>query len=217
MAKIRDIVKILSKKYEINEWWKQHDAFITFVSIILSQRTYWKNVRTATEQFADRFKTIEEVAKANVKEIERTIRPAGLYHARAPRIKEVAENLVEKYGGSLDGILKLPYVEAKKELISIKGIGPKTADVFLMALKGEQVLPVDVHIARIMRRLGVANKKDDYERLRTKIESEVPPKDRTRAHLVLIEFGRRVCKMQNPKCEECPVSKYCFKKIAHSE
>ncbi len=208
-AKLRKIVEILSEKYEINEWWERYTPFETLVGIILSQRTYWKNVKTATERFAERFNSIEDVAKASSKEIEEVIKPAGLYRVRAGRIKNIAKDLVEKYGGNLNKILNLPYDEAKKKLIAIKGIGPKTADVFLMAVRGEQVLPVDVHIFRIMKRLGVADEKDDYENLRAKLESEIPPEQRTKTHLILIEFGRRICRSQNPKCEECPIKRYC--------
>ena len=208
-TKLQKIVQILSEKYEINEWWKKYAPFETLVSIILSQRTYWKNVRTATERFAERFNGIEDVAKANVKEIEKVIKPAGLYKVRARRIKNIARDLIEKYDGKLDKILTLPYNEAKKKLITIKGIGPKTADVFLMAIKGEQVLPIDVHIFRIMKRLGIATERDSYENLKAKLESEIPPVQRMKAHLILIEFGRRICRSRNPKCEECPIKRYC--------
>ena len=208
-TKLQKIVKILSEKYEINEWWERYTPFETLVGVILSQRTYWKNVKTAIERFAERFNRIEDVAEANVKEIEEVIKPAGLYKVRARRIKNIARDLIEKYDGNLNKILDLPRDEAKKKLIAIEGIGPKTADVLLMAIKGEQVLPVDVHIFRIMRRLGIANEKDDYESLRGKLESEIPPAQRTKTHLILIEFGRRICRARNPKCEECPIKGYC--------
>jgi len=208
-TKLQKIVKILSEKYEINEWWERYTPFETLVGVILSQRTYWKNVKTAIERFAERFNRIEDVAKANVKEIEEVIKPAGLYKVRARRIKNIARDLIEKYDGNLNKILDLPRDEAKKKLIAIEGIGPKTADVLLMAIKGEHVLPVDVHIFRIMRRLGIADEKDDYESLRAKLESEIPPAQRTKTHLILIEFGRRICRARNPKCEECPIKGYC--------
>jgi len=208
-TKLQKIVKILSEKYEINEWWERYTPFETLVGVILSQRTYWKNVKTAIERFAERFNRIEDVAEANVKEIEEVIKPAGLYKVRARRIKNIARDLIEKYDGNLNKILDLPRDEAKKKLIAIEGIGPKTADVLLMAIKGEHVLPVDVHIFRIMRRLGIANEKDDYESLRGKLESEIPPAQRTKTHLILIEFGRRICRARNPKCEECPIKEYC--------
>ena len=78
-----------------------------------------------------------------------------------------------------------------------------------MTIKGERVLPVDVHILRIMRKLGIAGERDDYESLRAKLESDIPPEERMKAHLILIEFGRQICSAQNPKCEECPIRRYC--------
>jgi len=208
-TKLQKIVEILSKKYEINEWWGEYTPFEILVSIILSQRTYWKNVKIATERFSKKFDCVEDVANASVKEIEEVIKPAGLYRVRARIIKNIAKDLVEKYDGKLDKILVLPYNEAKKKLISIKGIGPKTADVFLMAIRGEQVLPVDVHIFRIMKRLGIADERDNYDSLKAKLEADIPPNQRTEIHLILIEFGRQICRAQNPKCEECPIKKYC--------
>ena len=112
MAKIQKIIKILSKNYEINEWWEQYDAFTTLVSIILSQRTYWKNVKTATERFSEKFESVEDIASASIQEIEDAIKPAGLYRMRAPRISNAAKELVEKYDGKLDKILSLSYDEA---------------------------------------------------------------------------------------------------------
>lgn len=208
-TKLQKIVKILSEKYEINEWWGEYTPFETLVSIILSQRTYWKNVKTATERFSEKFNSIEDVAKASVDEVEEVIKPAGLYRMKAPRILNIARDLVEKYDGKLDKILNLSYDEAKKKLTSIKGIGPKTADVFLMAIKGEQVLPIDVHIFRIMKMVGMANEKDSYESLRAKLEADIPPNKRMKTHLILIEFGRQICRAQNPKCEECLIKRYC--------
>ena len=208
-TKLQKIVEILSKKYEINEWWGEYTPFEILVSIILSQRTYWKNVKIATERFSKKFNCVEDVANASVKEIEEVIKPAGLYRVRARIIKNIAKDLVEKYNGKLDKILVLPYNEAKKKLTSIKGIGPKTADVFLMAIRGEQVLPVDVHIFRIMKRLGIADERDNYDSLKAKLEADTPPNQRAKIHLILIEFGRQICRAQNPKCEECPIKKYC--------
>ena len=213
---IRKIVKILAGKYEINEWWGKYTTFETLASIILSQRTYWKNVKSATERFSGRFPSVEDVAKASLEEIEDVIKPAGLFRMRAPRIKSIAEELVKNYNGNLDKIINLPYDEAKEKLTSIKGIGPKTADVFLMAVNGEQVLPVDVHIFRIMHRLGAADRRDNYETLRMKLEAEIPPDQRTKAHLTLIEFGRQICKAQNPRCSECTISGYCEDAVANT-
>lgn len=207
--KLGEIIRVISGMFDIDvSHWSERSPFEMLVGVILSQKTNWRNVRRALERFRKRFKSVEDVAEARIREIEFVIRPAGLYREKARRIKEIARQLSQMAGG-LEGVLKLPYPEAKKLLSSMRGIGPKTADVFLMAVRREKVLPIDTHIFRIMRRLGVADEKDDYESLRAKLEEAVPPEERMRAHLALIEFGREICKARNPRCGNCPISQYC--------
>jgi len=184
------------------------DPFYALVSIILSQNTSTKNVRAAMDRFRGRFNSVEAVASASLKSIQEAIKPAGLWRMKAPRIKLIARRIVEG-GIDLRKVLSMPYPEAKRTLMSLDGIGPKTADVFLMFARGEHVLPIDTHIFRVMRRLGIAREKDDYEAVRSKLESAVKPEKRISAHLALIEFGQRICTARNPKCGECPFSKIC--------
>ena len=209
MSEIRNIASVISGQYESDDGWGKYAPFEVLVNIMLSQSTHWRNVDAAMERFVRKFRGIDDVARADLAEIEKAIRPAGFYRVRAARISRLARSLQKNHGGRLEGITELPYAEAKKELTSLEGIGPKTADVFLMAVRGERVLPVDVHIFRIMKRLGVAKGGDGYESLRAKLEKEIPPGERARVHLALIEFGRQVCKSQNPRCEECPIRKHC--------
>jgi len=209
MSEIRNIASVISGQYEVDGGWGKYSPFEVLVNIMLSQSTHWRNVDAAMAKFVLKFKGVDDVTRADIAEIEEAIRPAGFYRVRAARISKLARSLQENHGGRLEEITGLPYAEAKKELTSLEGIGPKTADVFLMAVKGERVLPIDVHIFRIMKRLGVANNRDDYESLRAKLEKEIPPNERARAHLALIEFGRQVCKSQKPGCEECPIREHC--------
>ena len=181
--------------------------FEALVAVILSQKTNRENVRKALEAFRKRFRSVEDVARASVREIEASIKPAGLWRMKASRIKLIAKQIME-FGG-LEKILKLPYEDAKKKLSSMKGIGPKTADVFLMFARGEPVFPVDTHISRVLRRLGIAGEKDGYEELRRRLEEATPPDKRIKAHLALIEFGRNICRARNPKCRECLLKSLC--------
>ncbi len=184
------------------------DPFHTLVAVILSQKTNTKNVQEAMERFRRRFKSIKDVSSASLESLQDAIRPAGLWRMKAPRIKLIAQQLAERKSG-LKRILSLPYPEAKRILSSMRGVGPKTADVFLMIVKNEPVLPIDTHIFRIMKRLGIAEKGEGYETLRRKLESAVKPEKRMFAHLALIEFGRRICRARNPRCDECPFSDIC--------
>ena len=181
--------------------------FEALVAMILSQKTNRENVRKALESFRRRFRSVEEVAEASVREIGASIKPAGLWRMKAPRIKLIARQVIEL--GGLEKILELPYEDAKKVLSSMKGIGPKTADVFLMFMRGDPVIPVDTHIFRIMRRLGIADERDGYEELRRKLEEATEPGKRIKAHLALIEFGREICRARNPRCDICPFQSFC--------
>lgn len=184
------------------------DPFKILVAVILSQRTTRENVRAALSEFERRFNSLSDVAEASIKEIGEAIRRAGLWRQKASRIKAIAKQLL-KIGG-LEKILSLPYEEARSVLSSMKGIGPKTADVFLMFMRGDPVFPVDTHISRIMHRLGVAGEKEGYESLRKKLESITPPEKRMQAHIALIEFGRKICTARSPKCPSCFLRDICL-------
>jgi len=187
---------------------KIDDPFHALVAIILSQKTSTRNVRAAMERFRARFSGAEAVASASLKSIQDAIKPAGLWRMKAPRIKLIARQIADK-NIDLERVLSMPYPEARRILSSLKGVGPKTADVFLMFARDEQILPIDTHIFRVMRRLGIAGEKEDYESLKFKLESSVKPEKRILAHLALIEFGRRICVARNPRCSQCPFSKIC--------
>lgn len=205
MGKVGVAVDTLLEKYRVEKP-RLRSLLELLVSIVLSQKTTWKNVRKALENIRRKIGPPEALAEASIKQIEEAIRPAGLYRNKAPILKNIASTLTEQ---KLNEILEAPYPEAKKALTSVRGIGPKTADVFLMFARNEPVLPVDTHIARIMRRLGAAGQKDGYEEIRAKLEAEVPPEKRLETHLTLIRFGREVCTARNPKCEQCPIRHLC--------
>lgn len=205
MGKIKATVDTVLEKYRM-ERLQTRSLLELLVAIVLSQKTTWKNVRKALENIRRKIGPLEALAEASIKQIEEAIKPAGLYRNKAPILKNIASTLTEQ---KLNEILEASYPEAKKALTSVRGIGPKTADVFLMFARDEPVLPVDTHIARIMRRLGAAGQKDGYEEIRAKLEAEVPPEKRLEAHLALIKFGREVCTARNPKCEQCPIRHLC--------
>ena len=206
MGLVRRVVEELLSRYGVERWWAGVEPLELLVGIVLSQKTNWKNVRRALNNIRERLGSVEAMADADLREIEEAIRPAGLYRNKAPTLKNIAKTLTRE---KIKEILSRPYEEAKRELTSIKGIGPKTADVFLMFARDEQVLPVDTHISRVMRRLGVAGERDDYETMRAKLEAEVPPEKRRDAHIALIRFGREVCRARNPLCRECLFNDVC--------
>ncbi len=209
VERARRIAKIVLSRYYVSPGWvREYSLFELLVAVILSQRTYWKNTRRALERFRERFKDPRDVVEASIEEIAETIKPAGLYWEKARVIKQLAWEIVS---GRivLEDIVKLPYDEARRKLLGIRGVGLKTADVFLMLAGGHQIVPVDTHIARIAKRTGIVDEKAGYEEIRRVLEEAVQPEDRGRLHLALILFGRSICRPRKPRCRICPIREYC--------
>jgi len=106
-------------------------------------------------------------------------------------------------------ILSLPLEEARKTLIQMPGIGPKTADVVLLFSAEKPTIPVDTHVNRVAKRLGFAPENGDYEAIRANLQSLYNPQDYLAVHVLLIAHGRSYCKARRPFCEQCPVNNHC--------
>ena len=186
------------------------DPFQVLIMTVLSQATADRNSERAFRNLSKRFPICpKNLASARVEEIEAAIRVAGLYRNKSKVIKELSRLILEKFGGSLDFIYSLPLEEARKTLICLPGVGPKTADVVLIFCAGKPTLPVDTHVNRVSRRLRLVPPDADYEGVRGALQSLYLPKDYLPVHLLLISLGRRYCKARNPLCESCPVNMLC--------
>jgi endonuclease-3 len=205
------MTEILKRLEEEFEPWTRYteDPFLLLVGTLLSQNTNWRNTRTAYARLTARFRTPEQLASADLLEIQRLIRPAGLHRQKSRRLREISRLVLEKYGGDLHAVLGRPTGEARRELLSLPGVGHKTADVVLAFGAGRDVLPVDTHVFRIAKRLGFALSKDDHEQVRMKLERVTPEGMRAVAHMFLIQLGRRYCRARNPLHQECPIRDLC--------
>jgi endonuclease-3 len=209
LRKQRMMLTTIAKRYPV-EVWKPHSPFQTLVHTILSQNTNDRNSDAAMRKLRKHYKITPDVlSKAKVNELIRCIRSAGLYTTKAPRIIEVSRIIKERYNGRLTTILNLPYGAAKERLMELPGVGPKTADILLAFVAKHPVIPVDTHVARVTKRLGIAPKNANYERVRTSLEALIRADDRIRVHLSVIAFGREICKALRPRCASCPVNATC--------
>lgn len=177
---------------------------------MLSQATNDKNSGEAFRNLQKKFKiTPKTLAWADAKDIEQANRIGGLHHNRSRVIKKLSSIIQKRYRGSLNFIRSLPLDKSRKRLVSLPGVGPKTADVTLIFSAGKPVLPVVTHVDRVSRRLGIVESKADYERTRLTLEYLYAPKDRLSAHLLFIELGRKYCRTRNPAHDSCPVESLC--------
>ncbi|MFB0501368.1 MAG: endonuclease III [Candidatus Bathyarchaeia archaeon] len=206
-----EILQRLRSNFSIPRWAEApKDPFQVLIRTILSQATADRNTERAFRNLERRFPiTPKDLASARVEEIEAAIRVAGLYRNKSKVIKQLSLEILEKFGGSLDFIHSLPLEEARKTLIRLPGVGPKTADVVLIFCAGKPTLPIDTHVNRVSKRLRLAPPKADYEGVREALQSLYQPEDYLPVHLLLISLGRRYCKARNPLCKSCPVNTLC--------
>jgi endonuclease-3 len=188
----------------------KNDPFETLIITIISQNTSDKNTERAFENLLKQFEiTPQTLSKAETSKIEACLHIGGLYRSKAKTIKTISKIILEKFDGSLKPILSLPLEEARKTLTELPGIGPKTADVVLLFSANQSTIPIDTHVDRVAKRLGLAPVNGDYEAVRLSLQSLFNQKDYLDVHLLLIGHGREYCKARNPHCHECPANIYC--------
>ena len=209
--KAEKILRILKENFSLPKWAKSsRDPFETLIVTIISQNTASKNTAKAFENLSNRFKITPEVlANAETSEIEECLKIAGLFRNKARTIKQVSQIIDEKFGGNLGSVLSLPFEKARKTLMEFPGVGPKTADVVLLFASEKPTIPVDTHVNRVAKRLGLAPKTGDYETVRTSLQRLYPSKDYLAVHILLIALGRKYCRARNPLCRECPLNVVC--------
>jgi endonuclease-3 len=208
--KISEIIEMLQKEYGSSNWRSRTDPLSELIMTILSQNTSDHNSRRAFDSLLKRFSSWEAMAEGSVEDIAEAVRLGGLAQVKAPRIKKILQQ-IQAQRGSLDlrFLKKMPVAEAKTWLRSLPGVGPKTAACVLLFSLGRPVLPVDTHIHRVAKRVGLIDSRVSAEKAHEILGSMVPAEDVYQFHIHMIEHGRRVCKAQRPRCHECILVKVC--------
>ncbi|MBN1873966.1 MAG: endonuclease III [Anaerolineae bacterium] len=180
------------------------------INTILSQNTNDRNRDIAYQQLRVQFPTWEAVRDAPLETVIEAIRPAGLAPSKGPRIQSALQYITEEQGGiSLDFLNELPLTQARDWLLSLNGVGPKTAAIVLLFALGRSAFPVDTHVHRVTRRLGLIPDKTSREKAHELLEVLVPPEHYYAFHLNLIALGRQTCHARKPECHKCVVREFC--------
>ena len=207
--KILHVHDLLLSEYGDHSW-HPRDPVASLVSTILSQNTNDVNRDRAFERLREALPTWEAVRDAPLGELIEAIRPAGLGPTKAPRIQEALRRITEERGTIEIGFLgEIALEEARAWLLNIPGVGPKTAAIVLLFALGMPAFPVDTHIHRVTRRLGLIPEKTNREKAHTLLEALVPPELYYPFHINLIEHGRATCHARNPKCARCILQDHC--------
>jgi len=198
------LIKFLKKRYGRNikiEPSTNHEIFKILITTILSQRTRDENTEKAANVLFSKADTPEKILKLSKKELEGLIKPSGPYRQKAERIKAVSKIILENYDG------KVP--KTREELMKLPGVGYKTADVVLMYGHGIPSIAIDTHCNRIPKRIGLVDEKANVEEVKRTLESLIPKKDWHIVNMGLVQFGREICRPIKPRCEICPMSRFC--------
>ncbi|WP_324663083.1 endonuclease III domain-containing protein [Haloarcula sediminis] len=198
------------------------DAFECLVRTILSQNTSDTASQPAHDALMDRYSgdgedLVDTLAEADQQALAETIQSAGLYNQKSERIVALAGEIREEFGGEagFDAFVRDDDPEVVRDrLLEMNGVGPKTADCVLLFAGGRGgVFPVDTHVHRIARRMGLAPADADHETVREHIERAVPAEKCGFGHTAMIQFGREYCKARKPAClddpEACPLADRC--------
>ncbi len=196
-----DIVKALKKRYD---WKRGHSGqpFEVLISTVLSQRTKDANTEKASSALFSRFKTPEQMANADIKKIERLIRPSGFYKVKAKRIKQISRIIIDKFNG------KVP--RGMDELLSLPGVGRKTANCVLVFAYRRPAIPVDTHVHRISNRLGIVRTKTP-EKTEIELMKKIPKRYWIDLNELLVTHGQNICLPRKPRCSICPIARWCKK------
>lgn len=206
----RAVADLLEELYGYPEWRQYLAPVDELVSTILSQSTTDNNRDLAFDALQARFPSWETVRDAPVEDVVNTIRPAGLANQKAPRIQAALRTITGPDGRvSLDFLNDMDIDAAKAWLTQIRGVGPKTAAIILLFAFHRPAFPVDTHVHRVTKRLGLIDPKTNADRAHQELEVIIPPDEYYPAHLNIIRHGRLVCQARRPRCEACPLPAYC--------
>jgi endonuclease-3 len=196
-----EILAVLDREYpEARVHLHFGNAYELLAATILAAQCTDERVNQVTPELFRRYPDPASLAEADPGELEQMVRSTGFYRNKAKSLLGMARSLVERFGG------KVP--EAIEELITVPGVGRKTANVLAGACFGQPAIIVDTHLKRVTARMGLTAETDP-DRIELDLRRIVPENDQTRFSWVIGEHGRRVCAARKPLCERCPVRRLC--------
>ena len=207
---IREVIKLLEQEYGPHQWQPDSDPIDVLIETILSQNTSDANSGRAFASLKASFDSWEAIALAPAEHIARVIKCGGLSQIKAARIKQVLGQIEREQGRiTLDFLKSKTMTEAEDYLMRLPGVGHKTASCVLLFSLGKPSLPVDTHIFRVAKRLGLIDSKATIEKAPGLLQRQIPPSKVYRFHVHMIEHGRRICRARQPRCNECALRGIC--------
>jgi endonuclease-3 len=208
--KYQTIVRLLDDHFGRPQWHQHLPPVDELVSTILSQSTSDTNRDRGFQALKQRYPDWLAVMEAPEDEVIKTIRPAGLANQKGPRIQAALRTIQEERGTiELDFLNDMPVQEAAEWLTRLKGVGPKTAAIILLFTFNKPAFPVDTHVHRISKRLGLIGPRVSAEKAHDILPALGEPDSYYPLHINFIRLGRQICTARTPRCPRCPLQKEC--------
>ncbi len=201
MEKTDKIRKTIFEYHAMRRHYAKAPPFKILVSAILSQRTRDRNTEIATERLFNVASDPAGMSKIGAKRLEHLIKESGFYRRKSRTLRRLCRMLEEKYYGRVPSSREL--------LLSLPGVGYKTADMVLLYAYGVETIPVDVHVEVVSKRLGLVPQNAKYEEIGAGLEKIFPGKERLKINSGMVQFGQTVCLTAKPKCYMCPLVGVC--------
>jgi endonuclease-3 related protein len=201
------IYKTLYSSLGPQHWWPGETPFEIMVGAILTQNTNWNNVSTAIEKIKKADLMHPKKLLAGKRKIPQLIKPSGFYRMKAKYLHAFLRYYIDDYNGSIEKLSAKETHVLRKELMSIPGIGPETADSILLYALGKRIFVVDAYTRRIFSRHKIIVYDQPYDTVQETIERNLPSSTKlyNEFHALLVKTGKEYCKRNDPLCNTCPL------------
>lgn len=205
---LRRYYTALYQRFGAQRWWPARTRLEIILGAILTQNTAWRNAALAMKQLRNEgLLNLQGLETVSGLELESFIRPAGFYRQKAATIRNFFDWLRRAYGGSLRAFLARPPDEVRRELLNVKGIGPETADAILLYAGRLPYFVADAYTRRVLERHALITPGTSYADTQDFLHRHLPREQGlfNEFHALLVEVGKRHCRRETPRCEDCPL------------
>ena len=209
---LTEVYRLLLDRYGPQHWWPADAPFEVIVGAILTQSAAWRNVEKAIINLKGAGAlTPVSLRKLPLDELAELIYPSGYYNAKALKIKSFVQHMGDAHQDSLEDLFSLDVPSLRRELLTIHGIGPETADSIVLYAARKPIFVIDAYTRRILPRLGLSPPRNDYSAFQELFMENLPTEEKlfNEYHALLVRHGKEVCK-KVPLCDQCCLRSLCL-------
>ncbi len=209
------LMAIYEKMYQAfgpQHWWPAEDDFEVMVGAILTQSVSWKNVGKAISNLkSEDLLSVKAILSVENNKLAGLIKSTMYFNQKAIKLKNLCKHLQLKYNGNIYGLFEKDIYQMRKELLSIKGIGPETADSIILYAARKPIFVVDAYTRRIFTRLGLLPDNVKYQEMQDFFMQHLPTDVKlfNEYHALIVRLGKDYCKKNKPLCTKCPIKTHC--------